>query len=111
MNRLFAAVLLCLVVAFHSYTGVAAQPKWQHTDIVVEGPSLNNPAETGGIAIYSREQSIIIITDRRVEVRVFTILGQLVSRGDVLPGTSVLNINSRGIYIVKIENMTQKVAL
>ena len=91
--------------------GAVAQLRWQQSDVVVEGPSLNDPSESGGVAIYSRDQSIIIITDRRVEVRVFTILGQLVSRGEVQPGTSELNINSRGIYIVKIENVTQKVAL
>lgn len=90
----------------------AATPlKWLPADTVVEIPSLNNPDETDGIAIYSNNRAIIITTNHHVEVRVFTILGQLVSQSELPPGTSMLNINSRGVYIVKIGNITQKVAL
>lgn len=90
----------------------AAQPKWQPASgAAIEGQSLNNVESSNGIAIYTGNKSIIIVTDHKVEVRVFTILGQLVSHGNLPHGASILNINSRGIYIVKIENITQKVAL
>ncbi len=112
MKRLLVSVLIGLIMTLSGGThATAQQPKWQHTDIVVSEPSLNDPAEDGGIAIYSQDQAIIIKTERRIEVRVFTILGQLVSQGEVAPGCSILNINSRGIYIVKIDNITQKVVL
>ena len=54
---------------------------------------------------------ITIRTTRRINVRVFTILGQNVSSATLNPGTSELRIGSRGIFIVKIGNLTQKVAL
>ena len=112
MKRLFASIIIILIAAISGGTyATAQQPKWQHTDIVVSEPSLNDPAEADGIAIYSHGQAIIIKTDRRIQVRVFTILGQIVSQGEVAPGSSILNINSRGIYIVKIDNITQKVVL
>ena len=112
MKRLFTSALLGLAIILSGSVLAHAQLKWQHTtDSIIEVASLNNPDETDGIAIYSQQQSIIIKTDHRVDVRVFTILGQLVSHGEVLAGTSILNINSRGIYIVKIGNITQKVVL
>ncbi len=113
IKRLFTSALLALaiIILLPYGTFAASQPEWQHIDAVIETPSLNNPDETDGITIYSIDQSIIVKTNYKVEVKVFTILGQLVSHGEILAGTSVLNINSRGIYIVKIDNITQKVVL
>jgi len=68
-------------------------------------------ANESDIDIFGRDGVIVIRTNRRIQVRVFTILGQLVSQTTLNPGESVLKVNSRGIYIVKVENRTQKVAL
>ena len=111
MRRLIASVLVGLAIVLQGGMGGCARLKWQPADVVVEGSSLNNPDEAGGVAIYSPDGSIIVVTGHEVEVSVFTILGQLVCKDSVKPGTSILNINSRGIYIVKIANVTQKVAL
>ena len=61
--------------------------------------------------MYGMNGVITIKTPRRITVRVFTILGQSVSQATLNPGTSELRIGTRGIYIVKIGNITQKVAL
>ena len=112
MNKLVASVLSGLAIMSPGVTLAATRPEWRPArDAVIEGPSLNNPDTSNGIAIYTGNRSIIIITDHRVEVRVFTILGQSVSHDEIPPGASILKINTRGIYIVKIENITQKVAL
>ncbi len=111
MNRWAVPILLSWATMLPGNID-AAQPKWQPASgAAIEGQSLNNVESSNGIAIYTGNKSIIIVTDHKVEVRVFTILGQLVSHGNLPHGASILNINSRGIYIVKIENITQKVAL
>lgn len=110
MNKLVASALAGLTIILPG--SIDAAPKWQPAQgLEMEQPRLNSPDDGSGIAIYSSGQSIIIVTDHSVEVRVFTILGQLVSHDWLQAGASMLNINSRGIYIVKIENITQKVAL
>ena len=63
------------------------------------------------VEIFGKDGEIVIKTNRKIHVRVFTILGQLVSQAVLNPGTSQLRISARGIYIVKIGNVTQKVAL
>ena len=47
----------------------------------------------------------------RITVRVYTILGQMVSQATLQAGTSELRLGTRGIYLVRIGNLTQKVAI
>ena len=88
-----------------------AQLQWRETTHKVTGRSLTDPSVTDGVEIYGANGVITIRTQRRIQVKVFTILGQVVSQATLNPGISELKINARGIYIVKIGNITQKVAL
>ncbi|MGN0213812.1 MAG: DUF6383 domain-containing protein [Muribaculaceae bacterium] len=81
----------------------AQQTQWQESKHAVQSES--------DVEIEGKDGVIVIRTSRRIQVRVFTILGQLVSQATLTPGESVLKVNSRGIYIVKVENRTIKVAL
>lgn len=88
-----------------------AKVQWRETNAEVQGKSLTDPRSTDGVEIFQRNGTIIIRTQKTIQVRVFTILGQLVSQATLQPGTSELRLNSRGIYMVKVGNITQKVAL
>ena len=90
---------------------VSAQLTWRETNKEVQGRSLTDPKVTDGVEIYGSNGVITIKTTRRIQVRVFTILGQLVSQATLNPGVSELRVGARGIYIVKIGNIAQKVAL
>ena len=48
---------------------------------------------------------------RKIQVTIYTILGQVVTDRTLNPGLSEIKIGTRGIYLVKIEGRTQKVAL
>ncbi len=63
------------------------------------------------IVISGKDGRIFIRTPRRVEVTVYTILGQVVMMRVVNPGVSEIKIENRGVYLVKVEGRTQKVAL
>lgn len=104
-------VILALMMAMASTTVATAKVQWRETSTEVQGKSLTDPRTTDGVEIFQRNGTIIIRTQRVVQVKVFTILGQLVSQATLQPGTSELRLNTRGIYLVKIGNITQKVAL
>ncbi len=105
---IFIAVLPVLL----GPTGMAAKLRWQETKREIAGRSLTDPRYTDGIEIFGSNGVITIRTTHRIQVRVFTILGQLVSQSVLNAGTSELHMGSRGIYLVKIgNNITQKVAL
>ncbi len=110
MKKTIVSAFLCAIIALCGMD-VHAALQWKHGGVKVESASRAGSDASGGIEVYSQEMSIIIKTDRKVEVKVFTILGQVVSEAELTAGTSVLEINSRGIYIVKIDDFTQKVVL
>ena len=106
-------LLLIFTVMLAMATSVIASAKvqWRETSGEVQGKSLTDPKVTDGVEIFQRNGTIIIRTQRPVQVRVFTILGQLVSQATLPAGTSELKLNTRGIYMVKVGSITQKVAL
>ena len=109
MRRLL--VILALVLTLGLENVALAEVQWRETNKDVQGKTWNDPRQSDGIEIYGRNGTITIVTPKRITVRVYTILGQMVSQAILQPGTSELRLGSRGIYLVRIGNMTQKVAI
>ncbi len=104
--------LVIFLLIFAAVCGLASsQLQWREVQHRVQGRSLVDPSLTDGVEIFGKDGTITIRTQRRITVRVFTMLGQLVSQATLNVGSSELKIGSRGIFIVKIGNITQKVAL
>lgn len=100
-----SAILLCGAVS-----GFAAAPAWES----VRGER----AQTGRVVAHNQDVevrtysgTIIIATQKPVQVKVFSILGQLVSQENLPAGVSQLELGVHGVYIVKIGSTTIKVAL
>ena len=96
-------VILSLFLASVNVGMYAQQTQWKETKHAVQAES--------DLEITGKDGVILVRTTKRIQVRVFTILGQLVSQSVVNPGESILKVNSRGIYIVRVDNRTFKVAL
>ena len=104
-------VILTLVFSLGLGNTALAEIQWHETNREVQGKVLNDPNTSDGIKIYGNKGVITIVTPKRITVRVYTILGQMVSQATLQPGTSELRLGTRGIYLVRIGNITQKVAL
>ena len=109
MKRLL--VILALVLTLGLGNVALAEVQWRETNREVQGKTWNDPRQSDGIEIYGRNGTITIVTPKRINVRVYTILGQMVSQATLQPGTSELRLGSRGIFLVRIGNLTQKVAI
>lgn len=69
-------------------------------------------AEDGGIVEVSvRGLSIYVTASRPVQVKIFTILGQLIVQQNIAAGTTRLSVNARGIYILKAGDATCRVTV
>mgnify|MGYP002508217642 CR=1 FL=1 len=53
-----------------------------------------------------REKYVYISVERAETVRVYTILGQLVTQKEIQPGTIRLQLPTRGVYILKTDTAT-----
>lgn len=104
-------IIICAAVfTLVSVQDISAQLVWKETGKQMPEKVVDT-RNAEGVEVSSSQGAIVIRTDKKVEVRVFTILGQLVSQAVLNPGTSELKMRSRGIYIVKIGNSTQKIAI
>ena len=109
MRRLL--VILAMVLTLGLQNVALAEVQWRETNREAQGKMWNDPRASDGIEIYGSNGTITIVTPKRITVRVYTILGQMVSQATLQPGTSELRLGTRGIYLVRIGNITQKVAI
>ena len=61
--------------------------------------------------VFSAPNTVMVKVNRETEVRLFTILGKLVLSQKLAPGIYEYRIDSHGIYIVKTDENSCKVAV
>ncbi len=110
MKKLITSTALLLAsITFAGH--IVAQMQWREVTNEIQVSTAESKVSTENIEIFSKDGYIVVRLPHKTEVKVFTILGQLVSQAELNAGTSMLKVNSRGIYIVKVGNVTQKVAM
>lgn len=105
------AVFFALVFSSFVLPTAVAQTTMEKEIWKIDDNRQNEPVQEAPIEVSSKDGSIYIRTPRKVQVIVYTILGQIVTDRTINPGLSELKIGVRGIYLVKIEGQTQKIAL
>lgn len=106
--------LLTLVLLLASAMAFAAPPRWEGVsghvrgiETVVTGQGID--AEQ--VDVIVRDGYIYLACRRETPVKVFTILGQLISSQTLPAGTHRLRMSAKGIYILKTDNATRRVTL
>lgn len=103
------APALLLAVAAMAPATAAAPPvqtaRWETVETVIAELSDES------LDVTVREQFIYVFSPRSVNVKLFTILGQLVSQSTLPAGTSRLKVNARGIYILKAGTTTRRITI
>lgn len=107
-------ILLILVLLVASAMAFAAPPRWE----VATGnvPGIENVAQSQNIDseqidVLVRDGYIYVACRRDTPVKVFTILGQLISSQTLPAGTHRLRMAAKGIYILKTDNATRRVTI
>ncbi len=81
---------------------------WEPVRTDVSG--LNSVAHDNDVEIRVSPGHVVVVTSQPVQIKVFTILGQVVSNESLPAGTSRLPL-SHGVYIVKVGDLTCKIAV
>lgn len=110
MKRLLTYILLFCVCVLACPVDAQAAKSWESVrqERLSEGKIVTRTTE---VEVRTLSGTILIYTNRPMQVRVFSILGQLVSSETVPAGVSQLSLGSHGLFIVKIGDLTCKVAL
>ena len=103
-------LLISCLAAFVAVPSLHAHSTWEavRAERVTEAKQV---LRTTDIEVRAARGVIYVTTNRQVQVKVFSILGQLVSQETIGAGTSRLQLGAHGIFIVKIGDLTCKVAL
>lgn len=110
MKRLLTYILFASICAFMIPLEAQAAKSWESVrqERLSEGKVVTR---TGDVEVRTLSGTILIYASRPMQVRVFSILGQLVSSETVPAGVSQLSLGSHGLFIVKVGDLTCKVAL
>ncbi|MDE7350190.1 MAG: T9SS type A sorting domain-containing protein [Muribaculaceae bacterium] len=101
---LSAAALLAAVW----YPSLCEAKGWEAVRVDVSG--LNSVAHDNDVEIRVSPGHVVVVASQSVQIKVFTILGQVVSSETLPAGTSRLQL-SHGVYIVKVGDLTCKIAV
>lgn len=109
MRKGIAILLLLLCMAVVSM----AAPKWESVNVSGQMAALTErTAETSeSVEVIVNDGYIYVSCQRPTTVKVFTILGQLISQETLPAGTHRLRMSSKGIYILKAADVTRRVTI
>lgn len=107
--RALISVLVAMAILAGGVSTYAAPRGWEA--VKTERPDAKQVAKDSDIEIKAARGIIIVNSNHPVQVKVFTILGQLLSNETLPAGTSQLQVGAHGIYLVKAGDITCKVAL
>ena len=105
LKRILAAFMLSIA----SMSVFSAAPTWEQVETPVR--EVQNVDQEAELDISVKHNEVVITTNKPVTVKVFTILGQLISQETLKSGTHRLRLPSRGIYILKAGSVTRRITL
>lgn len=103
-------IVLASLLLFAALPAMSAGRNWETArhEHVAEARVIAKAAE---IEVRAKSSTIFITTGHPAQVKVFTILGQLVSETSLPVGSSQLTLSTHGVFIIKIGEFTCKVAI
>ena len=108
LPKFFRKALMFFAVAALGLTAAAA-PTWEK----VGGVNAELVEQTTGdnIDVKVVDGAIVLTLTRQSNVKLFTILGQLVAEKQLEPGTWRFPLSARGIYILKTGSATRRITI
>lgn len=109
MKKYLLALTLAVLMSAAVPTGSMAAKSWE--PVKTEYPDLKSIAKDQEIEIKAGGGHLVITANRQVQIKIFSILGQLISSETLQPGTHRLTGTPHGVYIIKAGDLTCKVVI
>lgn len=112
MHKLHSYIVVLLIFAAAlaiSIPAGAAPNKWE--TVKTERTDAKTVVKETEVEIKTASSTIIVSSNHSVQIKIFTILGRMINSETLPAGTNQLVLPAHGVYIVKIGNLTCKVAV
>lgn len=109
MRKRFIKIFLCCAMLTASLPAFAVSKTWEM--VKTERTDARHVVRETDIEIKSAPQSVIVSSNHGVQIKIFTILGRLVNSETLPAGTYQFTLPTHGVYIVKVGDLTCKVAV
>lgn len=107
--RIRQALLRCMVVGLLTIGGTFTQQArpgvWEMSEQIAPD------SDADPVAIERRGGAVFLTVQRTSTVKVFTLLGQLVSQEVLRPGTHRLALRTKGIYIIRVGSWARRITV
>ncbi|MBE6318402.1 MAG: T9SS type A sorting domain-containing protein [Bacteroidales bacterium] len=100
-------LILILTIVVATCCMANATSSWEHTVASAKMERL----DVAQPEIRVSEGYVYVSTSRTITVKVFSILGQLISQETIQPGISRFRLPSRGVYILKVGDITKRITI
>lgn len=109
MSRLLCKAVVAAVIGVAAISAIPSSAKgWEQVRTDVS--ALNSVARDNDVEIKVSPGHVVVVTSQPIQIKIFTILGQVVCSDSLQPGVSRLPL-SHGVYIVKVGDLTCKIAV
>lgn len=102
----FVMAFLLLAIALPAFSH---ENQWEEIEYI--GDEVKSISKQPDIEVFAAPQVIKVNLSKPLKIEIFTILGKLVSSQQLDIGSYEFRMNSHGVYIVKTEESTSKVAI
>lgn len=110
MKRILIILSIFIAATLASYAG-ESRP-WEDASRPNESrEQIRDGIDGEEIEITVRDGWVYVTTQKPVTVKIFTILGQLITSETIRPGTKRIHISSRGIYILRAGTVTRRITI
>ncbi len=110
--RKWRKILIATVAMAVGVMSATAIPKVAWEEVSSPQPAVVQGFDTeSDVSIVVADGYIYISSEKPVTVKIFSILGQLISKESLKPGMHHIKLDSRGIYILRAGSTTRRITL
>ncbi len=101
-------IILSLFAVVAALSVVAANPSWEEQK---QDNPMQERVDSESIEITVRDGYVYVTTTQPITVKIFSILGQLISQENIQAGSFRFRLANRGIYILKAGTITRRITI
>lgn len=106
-----AGRILPILLFLISLTAASAAPRSWDIARIDSAPEARVVVRQADVEVRAARGVIYFFTNRPTQVKVYSILGQLVAQSSLQSGTYRMTLANHGVYLIKIGDLTCKVAI